>query len=59
MDDFQIQRLLAEISTLKEELRLANALALIKVQENYSMTSNDAKLEIDRALKNIKENYGP
>ena len=59
MDDFQIQRLLAEISTVKEELRLANALALIRVQENYSMTSNDAKLEIDRALKNIKDNYGP
>ena len=59
MDSFEIQRLLAEISTIKEELRLANALALIKVQENYSMTSNDAKLEIDRALKNIKNNYGP
>lgn len=59
MDNYQIQRLLAEISTVKEELRLANALALIKVQENYSMTLNDARLEIDRALKTIRDNYGP
>ena len=59
MDSFEIQKLLAALSEVKRELRLANALDLIKVQENYSMTSNDAKLEIDRALKNIKDNYGP
>ena len=59
MDSFEIQKLLAALSEIKRELRLANALELIKVQENYSMTTNDAQLVIDRALQNIKDNYGP
>lgn len=59
MESFEIQKLLAALSEIKMELRLANALELIKVQESYSMTTNDAQLVIDRALKNIKDNYGP
>lgn len=59
MDSFEIQKLLAALSEVKMELRLANAFELIKAQENYSMTPNDAQLVINRALQNIKDNYGP
>jgi len=59
MDDFQIQRLLAEISTLKSELRLANALKYLELQDFPPPTPKEIDLSIDRALRNIKENYGP
>ena len=58
MDDYQVEALAVELSKIKKELRLANALKFLEIEGSLPLTRKEAELGIDWALKNIKENYG-
>ena len=57
MDDYQVEALAIELSKIKDELRLANALRYIALQDYPKPTPKEMDLSIDRALKDIRDKY--